>query len=129
MVFWAASLPAPENLVMVITAVGLGVGLGAGSGYVAWLQRTTPARIKAMQELDRAQRATTMAELKSARDEMQAEAGRIQQLSNAVDKLEKHLDEEKILNDKLRADLLEFALSVLHAKGHIEREAKETAGS
>lgn len=125
----AVSLPSPENLVIFMTAAGVGAGFGASSAYVVWLQKTTPARIRAMQELDKAQRSTTMAELKEAREHLTEATGKYEQLSNAVDKLEQHLDDEKILNDKLRADLLEFALSVLHQKGHIDRETKGSTGA
>ena len=135
----AFSLPSPENLIVVLGAIGLGVGFGAGSGYAAWLQRTTPARIKATKDLDEARSKTTMAMLEDATARFQEATGRIQQLSQAVEKLESRveeeeernnklrhdlLDEEK-LNDKLRQDLLDFAMSVLVQKGHVQDGPKE----
>lgn len=119
------ALPAPENVVVFLGAIGLGLGIGVGSGYAAFLQRTSKARADAFREMDQAQRESTLAKLSEATRTVESMDGRIRELEAELAAIKRDLDEERKLSDKLREDVVSFALSVLHERGHISQNAPE----
>lgn len=125
----AAALPDPERVVIFLGALGLGLGAGVGAGYAAWLKRVGAARLEVYQQEDRVKKASTLAKLEKADEELEEMRRDVADTRGQIGHLRGDLESERDLNERLRNDLINYALTVLHERGHIQpqppREDKE----
>lgn len=112
-------LPDPEHMIVFLGALGLGIGAGVGAGYAAYLKSVSKARLEVYQEEDKVKKASTLAKLETANEELAEMRRDVAENRRQIETLDSKLMEERELNEKLRADLISYALSVLQQQGYI----------
>lgn len=118
------SLPSAEALAAYIIAVCMGVGIGAGSGYAAFKKK----QIEVFKEEDMARRESTLGKLEEATRKLDEASRRDAAMRAEVAESTARINDLEVSNEKLRTDLIDFALRVLQDKGFVDHAAGPPAG-
>jgi vacuolar-type H+-ATPase subunit I/STV1 len=117
-------LPEPANVTAFVAAIGFGIAIGGA----AIVERIGRAKIVAKREWEEANRNSILKQVEEANQKYEETNKKYKETVSQITtnrenllKIQSDLDAEKVMNEKLREDLMGFALRVLEEKGYVTR--------
>jgi hypothetical protein len=126
-----STLPSPEAASLLIVAVLTGLGVGAGSAYRSWRKAQAEADAEAFRITEEARKGSTLAALEDLTAELKAIRCRLADRDAEIVRLKADRDADarraagelaecREEAEKLRAEVYDFAIGVLHRRGFVE---------